>query len=249
MPNLIARILTSVVLIAVVFYAIFFFTPDQFALISGLVMLWAAYEWTTLSKVKKGWRQFFYCNDMMILMLIAFFLPPVWFFAILVVGFVGWIFAYFRQYPWAGYFLLPACWKALNFLCFFPPRPMYLLTLFLMVWGADIAAYFVGCGFGKHKLAPTISPNKSIEGAVGAFVIVGVITGWYFHSIGWVIVSILTVTAAILGDLSESRMKRVAGVKDSGRFLPGHGGLLDRIDSLIFAAPVFTLAMLVLHLK
>ncbi len=249
MPNLLARVVTSIVLIAVVIYAVFFCSVGQFAAISGLAILLGAYEWTQLSGVKKGWSQVFYCNDIFILMLLGFFLKPVWLFAILVLGFVGWIFAYFKNYQWAGYFLLPVCWKALNFLCFYSPRPVYLLLLFVIVWLADIAAYFIGNGFGKHKLAPKISPNKSIEGAVGAFVVVGVVIGFALHSVLWVLVALLTVAAAILGDLFESMMKRAAGVKDSGKFLPGHGGLLDRIDSLIFAAPVFTLAMLALHLK
>ncbi|MDX2164574.1 MAG: phosphatidate cytidylyltransferase [Gammaproteobacteria bacterium] len=249
MPKLFARTMTSIVLIFAVFYALFFLTPDQFAVISGLVIVRAAYEWGVLSGVKKGWPQFFYCNDIFILLLLAFFLKPIWLFAILVMGFVGWILMYLRYYQWAGYFLLPSCWKALNFLCFYPPRPVYLLTLLLIVWLADIAAYFIGCGFGKHKLAPSISPNKSVEGAVGAFLVVGLVVGLTLHSAWWILLAMITVGAAIIGDLFESAMKRFAGVKDSGNLLPGHGGLLDRIDSLILAAPVFTLVMLVLHLK
>jgi phosphatidate cytidylyltransferase len=248
MPNLVSRVMTSIVLIALVFASVFFLTHDQFALVSGLLLLIAAGEWSKLGGLKTFWPRFWFINDVAVLMVLIFFLQPVWLLGILLAGFIGWPLGYFRFFKLSAIFLLPVCWKALNVLCFMDPHPYKLLVLFLIVCLADISAYFIGTWFGKHKLAPTISPKKSIEGAVGAMIVVSIVIAVIFHSVLWVVLGLVTVIAAILGDLFESFMKRSAGVKDSGKILPGHGGLLDRIDSLIFAAPVFTLGMLVLHL-
>ncbi|HBF39626.1 MAG TPA: hypothetical protein DDW50_20210 [Firmicutes bacterium] len=119
----------------------------------------------------------------------------------------------------------------------------YIFYTFLVTWFNDTAAYFTGTIFGKHKLLPRISPQKSIEGSIGG--LIGGIIGSFimadiYHKpiLLLVILGILVVVAGQIGDLIESIMKRNAGVKDSGFFLPGHGGLLDRFDSLLLAAPV-----------
>ena len=119
-----------------------------------------------------------------------------------------------------------------------------------VIMSGDTMAYFIGRRFGARKLAPEISPGKTVAGIWG-YVIGALIAGWLaalalFASIDWVEISILSVMLSILGqmgDLFESWIKRVFGVKDSGNLLPGHGGLLDRLDSLIFPA-VFTTAYL-----
>jgi phosphatidate cytidylyltransferase len=112
-------------------------------------------------------------------------------------------------------------------------------------WSGDTAAYYVGRTFGKHRLAPVVSPKKSWEGAAGAVVgsvILGVLYMGYFepHVALWkiILIAIVANVAGQFGDLAESAMKRGAGVKDSGSILPGHGGLLDRVDSSLFAVPV-----------
>ena len=133
--------------------------------------------------------------------------------------------------------------------------PWWLTYLFLLVWGADSGAYFVGRKLGKRKLAPTVSPNKSVEGLYGGIattvVIMLVVQHFYLdltviQLILFLILSIITVFASVLGDLFESMIKRRAGIKDSGRVLPGHGGVLDRIDSLLAASPIFATGMYVL---
>lgn len=124
----------------------------------------------------------------------------------------------------------------------------FLLALYLITWLGDTMAYFVGSAFGKHRLAPRVSPKKSWEGAagnlLGNLLGAGILfaTGWYpqWTVVDFVVLALLMGVAGQLGDLVESTWKRSAGVKDSnvGVSIPGHGGLLDRVDSLLFAAPV-----------
>lgn len=141
----------------------------------------------------------------------------------------------------------------------FRHSPQYLLSVMALVWIADIGAYFAGKAFGKHKLAPSISPGKSWEGAIGGWLAVLLIAalttlhpvlsdtfaarvkihlGWF----GFAAVMTLLVAASIVGDLFESQLKRRASMKDSSNLLPGHGGVLDRIDALI---PTLPLAILI----
>jgi len=114
----------------------------------------------------------------------------------------------------------------------------------LAVWVSDSAAYFVGRAIGKHKLCPAISPGKSVQGAIGGLLFgVPVAVACWLH---WdvlpifsaILLAIVTIIAGMLGDLSESAVKRMVGAKDSGHILPGHGGILDRIDAIIMAVPV-----------
>lgn len=159
-------------------------------------------------------------------------------------------------YSILGLIVLPATWFALVFL-----RELglvFLLSSMALVWVADIGAYFVGKAFGKHKLAGQISPGKSIEGAVGglglcylyAFLCVvylplgDTLFGAWAIRFGWVPMFLMvTVLAAfsVFGDLFESQLKRLAGVKDSSHLLPGHGGVLDRVDALIPTMPIAAL--------
>ncbi len=123
------------------------------------------------------------------------------------------------------------------------------LLLFLLVWGCDSFAYYIGKNFGRVKLAPSVSSNKTWEGTIGGLIgatLVGAAAGtwWVFPELGaarGALAGALATSAGQLGDLVESLWKRGAGVKDSGTFLPGHGGFYDRIDSLLFAGPVLAL--------
>ena len=127
--------------------------------------------------------------------------------------------------------------------------PWVLVLLLAMVWLGDSAAYYIGSAFGRHRLAPRVSPKKSWEGAAAsmatALLAAGVWSLWRLETLspGVLLLAALTSTAAQLGDLVESLIKRGAGVKDSGTLLPGHGGVLDRIDALLFAAPTFLLGV------
>lgn len=155
-----------------------------------------------------------------------------------------------------GLIILPATWFALVFL-----RELglvFLLSTMALVWVADIGAYFVGKAFGKHKLAVQISPGKSIEGALGglilcylyAFLCVAYLPlgdtlfGAWAIRFGWVLMFLMVtvlVAFSVFGDLFESQFKRLAGVKDSSHLLPGHGGVLDRVDALIPTMPIAAL--------
>ena len=159
-------------------------------------------------------------------------------------------------YSIIGLIILPATWFALVFL-----RELgliFLLSSITLVWVADIGAYFIGKAFGKHKLAVNISPGKSIEGALGGLVLCylyallcvlylplgDTLFGAWAIRFGWVpmflMVTVL-VALSVFGDLFESQLKRLAGVKDSSHLLPGHGGVLDRVDALLPTMPIAAL--------
>lgn len=128
---------------------------------------------------------------------------------------------------------------------------IWLLYVMILVWGADSGAYMFGKLFGKHKLAPKVSPGKTWQGFIGGLVTAAVISWgygmWANLNVAPVILLICSVVAAlasVLGDLTESMFKREAGIKDSGHLIPGHGGILDRIDSLTAAVPVFACLLL-----
>jgi phosphatidate cytidylyltransferase len=127
-----------------------------------------------------------------------------------------------------------------------PQGEWLIFFLLLVTWASDTGAYYVGTLYGRHRLAPTISPKKTVEGLVGgliAAIIAGYIARWWFlpelSGLDCLILAALLTFAGLWGDLAESAMKRTVGMKDSGGILPGHGGMLDRLDSLLFATPVF----------
>lgn len=200
---------------------------------------------------------------------------PVLFQLVSLAGVAGWVGALFwlwrpaisaEHHPWTRAFKLGAgtlavvpAWCALclvhsdNFATLGGGDPAlahrWLLAALALVWAADSGAYFAGRRFGRRKLAPTISPNKTVEGAIGG-IIAGMIVALAFGALagaGWAqmpalaLVALVAVLASIVGDLTESLLKRQAGVKDSGALIPGHGGVLDRVDGVLAALPVFAI--------
>ncbi len=135
---------------------------------------------------------------------------------------------------------------ALSMTRLLPQGEWLIFFLLLVTWASDTGAYYIGTLYGRHRLAPTISPKKTVEGLVGGLIgaiIVAYAARWWFlpELSGFdclVLATLLTITG-LWGDLTESAMKRSVGMKDSGGILPGHGGMLDRLDSLLFTAPVF----------
>ncbi|WP_166838821.1 phosphatidate cytidylyltransferase [Rheinheimera pleomorphica] len=123
-----------------------------------------------------------------------------------------------------------------------------IFALLALVWAADIGGYIVGKPFGKHKLLPKVSPGKTVEGMLGGLALVALVVtvvamlqDWPAQTPVWYIAALLLTVLSVFGDLTESMFKRAAGKKDSGAFLPGHGGILDRIDSLTATAPLFAI--------
>lgn len=148
--------------------------------------------------------------------------------------------------------VIPLC---VLFLLWTPQEPAQVLAFFILIWMADTAAYVFGSLFGKHKLAPNISPGKTWEGLLSSCLFtIGLAIGLsyipFFQQTGlliwqWVVIAIIIELLGLLGDLTESLFKRKAGVKDSGNIIPGHGGILDRLDSILFAAiPVYLFCQL-----
>jgi phosphatidate cytidylyltransferase len=126
--------------------------------------------------------------------------------------------------------------------------PLALLVPFLVVVASDSAQYYGGRTLGRHKLAPLISPKKTVEGAISGLVVGAAVTPWLFHFIDprpplWLlaVLGLLIAIIGIVGDLFESLLKRSSGIKDSSHLIPGHGGILDRIDALLFVFPTYYL--------
>lgn len=271
-----ARVITALLLLAG-FLAVLFWLPfSGWMVFAGLVVGTGAWEWGGLIKLDRPSRWGYAAGSMAICLALAFsiFNPDngtvvkaqmlaalyaiaafYWLTAVpawlrtkwmlpggLVGMLVGWV------------VLVPACLALMQLRAI---DPMLLLAAMAAVWMADIAAYFCGRAFGRHKLAPSVSPGKTWEGAAGA--LFGVI-GYGFAVAGaagklaavstaglvvFGLVLVVLTAVSIVGDLFESLAKRQAGVKDSGNLLPGHGGVLDRIDSLTSTLPLVGLAVLV----
>ena len=150
---------------------------------------------------------------------------------------------------------IPLC---ILFFLWIPKQPVLVLAFLILIWMSDTAAYVFGSLFGKHKLAPNISPGKTWEGFLCSCVFtVGLAVGLsyipYFQQSGlqlwqWIVLAVIVSAFATWGDLLESLIKRTAGVKDSSNLIPGHGGLLDRIDSLLLVAPASLIYFIILKL-
>ena len=258
------RILTIAVA-APVFIALVLYCPTPiFSYIVLLLLLPAAYEWARLSGLRTAAACLCYtilCASL-ILFAIHFPLPEgynAWVYLAalcwwLVAG--AWLIAYQRNRfiirsrvlkLIIGLLTLLPPWFALTELHGTPASgPQWVLLLFLLVWAADIGAYISGKLYGRIKLAPEISPGKTLEGLAGGLIgaaIVVVIASFHFDSpmLPLTLFGMATAAFSVVGDLFESLMKRMADVKDSGSLLPGHGGVLDRIDSMTIAAPLFAL--------
>ena len=266
------RLITAAVLIPIVIWGIIGLPTMALALLLALVVLGAAWEWGRLIHLRTLWARLGYVGLIGLLMLgLAFGLggENFWSVSVLLIAGVWWLVAMAwvivyrgRQQPghyyaWTGaviggVVLVPG-WLALSFVHGqMDHGPSLMLFFMILVWTADSGAYFVGRKWGRNKLLPFVSPGKTIEGVVGALAagaLVAVLGSWTLgltlaQGMSFMLICVATVLFSIVGDLLESLFKRRVGVKDSGGLLPGHGGVLDRIDSITAAAPVFALGLM-----
>ncbi|HEU4618581.1 MAG TPA: phosphatidate cytidylyltransferase [Gammaproteobacteria bacterium] len=258
---LIQRIITALVLGSAVTAAVLWL-PTWFAgLILGVIFLAGAWEWAGLARLHDALRVLY------VLLFLALMLSGPWWVlrsdvmaAAVGVAVLWWLVAlavvltFPRKLPLAavgvaGFAALLPAWASLTYLHGSSPKgPGLTMTVLAVVWAADVGAYFTGRAFGRVKLAPNVSPGKTWEGVCGGLALaaaVAAVAGYLLETrIGaLVLIGVATALVSVLGDLTVSVCKRNVGVKDSGRLLPGHGGVMDRIDSLSAAAPMFLLAM------
>lgn len=254
------RVITALVLVAIVLGAMFGLDREGFAVITGIFFLAAGWEWSGLmGRLTPSWR-IFWLVTLAVFMVAAELMRPSWLYWLalwwlpalaLVVSYPKRARLWYR--PWLlgvmGWLLLVPSFEAVVSVkangAMGLSGPFALLFILVWVWAADSGAYFAGRAFGKHKLARAVSPGKTIEGLAGGLVLALLVTFlvlWLAPVTGDVIklslVALVTVLASVLGDLFESMAKRKRGIKDSGKLLPGHGGVLDRIDSITAALPV-----------
>ena len=262
---LIKRLLTAVILIPLVVIATLKLDSSEFVIAMMPVLVISSWEYSGLIKIKHWATKALYVSA---LMATAYFLnqAPFLLMPLLIVTLLWWVINsyWIISFPrhtnfWYSYIAT----RLINGFFFFVPLLVALsalhqvdstlvLLLLALIWTADSGAYFVGRTIGKKKLLPNVSPGKTIEGATGGalfslgvmlvYVRFGFENAAFEQYFFYGILSLVVTLASILGDLFESLHKRVAGVKDSGILLPGHGGLFDRIDSLTASAPIFFLA-------
>jgi phosphatidate cytidylyltransferase len=265
------RVLTAITIVVPVFLLIWLGTSPVFAGFALLVIAVGAWEWSRLvgfaSAVSRNLYALAIPSLAALLLLVwqqgswssvhgwVLALASLWWLGVFL-GLLGYR-PGLGRHAWgrfllrvAGFFtLVPA---AIALVWLHEANPYWVLYLLLLVAAADTGAYFAGRRFGRTRLAPEISPGKTREGVFGALmVVILVATGaaWIFglppmDALLFVLLSIVVALVSVAGDLQESVLKREAGVKDSGTLLPGHGGVLDRVDSLTAAAPVFVAGLL-----
>ncbi len=267
------RVLTAIIL-AVGFLAALFLLPGfYFSVAIGCVLVVATWEWSNLSALSSSVTRSAYIAFVIAVAVVCGFLTD-WgkdaealrFF--LIVACVWWAIAllWIQGFPssaiiWGsvparlamGLFVLVPAWLGILFLRHQSSGAWLVLFVVLLVAAADIGAYFTGRAIGKRKLAPSVSPGKSWEGVAGGAVlaaILAIVFNTFFEGgelVSLLIIAVPTALISVVGDLLESMVKRHQGVKDSSQLLPGHGGVLDRIDALVAAVPVFSLAFMSNH--
>lgn len=259
------RVITALVLIPVVIGAVLFFDTFWFAVSFGAIIGLGAWEWTHLSGIRNRLVRGIYLSFVAVLSVVCFiYKGHPWIEAVIALAVIWWLIALGLiiamqqqcfQIPdsrflkaCTGLVVLIPAWLSLILLREDEyVRGSLVLFLFVLIWLADSAAYFSGRRWGKSRLCSRISPGKTVEGVYGAllsacvlalpYAIVNNVQGIEIPI--FIIICLMTVLASIVGDLVVSMMKRAANLKDSSHLLPGHGGVMDRIDSLTAAAPVF----------
>ena len=266
-----ARVLTALVMLPIALLILFVLPEDAFAVCIGLIVLVGAWEWIRLSGLVSQLLTLILLVGFSGVLYWSYLLPNVYVPILLGIGCIFWMgaAAMVMMYPRSkvqvggkymklgfGLLVLIPAYVAFLYLRRHDAHLLLLALLVTIIWAADVGAYFVGRQFGIAKLAPKVSPGKSWAGLIGGMILalavgmlgafIGEPSDHLISPIPWaVFIGIVAVTVlfSVLGDLFESLIKREQGVKDSSSLLPGHGGVLDRIDSLTAATPVFALSV------
>jgi phosphatidate cytidylyltransferase len=252
------RVMTAIAALALLLVVLFVLPPVAVKVVFALLILTGAWEWSGFLKLASTVSRVVYVGMIAALLAsftvladgvavdIIFKIALGWWLIALI-----WVFNFPTPIPevagWiCGALVLVPAYLAI--ISLYSIQPALLLFVLVIVWAADIGAYFIGKRFGRVKLAPSISPGKTWEGVLGGLALVAVLAlaraQWLEISVAVLLPFCLAVAGiSIIGDLTVSMFKRNAGVKDSGRLFPGHGGVLDRIDSVTAAAPFFALGI------
>lgn len=269
---LLQRVITALVLLPPVLATLWYGSTPLVGAVFGALAMIGVYEWAALTLSRAGGpvpaRLGFVALAALLTAGAVLLRDTLFVWGLVVATCVWWlvVLKWIARYPegfddthpprWleagAGLIVVPATIGAVAVLHDSPDGPLRLLFALVLVWAADVGAYFAGKALGRRKLAPNVSPGKTWEGVFGglalALLIAGVAGQWLFGLSGaawlpFLLLCVAVVLLSIVGDLGESLLKRQAGVKDSGTLLPGHGGVLDRVDSLLAALPAMALGL------
>lgn len=259
------RLVSAFILIPIVLLGIWLLPLRSFVLLTALFFLVAVWEWSLFLSIQHMAARTLYLVIWLGAVGILYWVEPFTRTQLLIASGVWWLLAVvlIGMYPFSSYIqmlirplyglfgilIFSFCWA--GFYDLKQRHFSYVMYILVLTWVVDSSAYFVGRRWGRHAFFSKVSPKKTLEGLLGGFVgAVGCITafGWIFSPnweqwLKFATISIVAAIFAVVGDLFESLMKRETGVKDTGTMIPGHGGLLDRIDSMLAAVPIFALGV------
>lgn len=268
------RLITAAILIPLVVWAIFASSLVTFTTLIAAVAILAAWEWHQMIGIKSPTMRVMLVIDLIVVLYLAITQINPYF--VISIGIIIWLLATLTILAYSNNSLSERLSYLFKNKIFGAISSILILTVFVVsavtlktfsetgaflfffvmvtVWLADTGGYFSGKRFGKHALARSVSPNKTWEGVAGAIVLASIWAAAFYTVTSpstitwfeWMLITIVTVASSIIGDLFESLYKRAFSVKDSGNLLPGHGGVLDRIDSLLAAVPIFTFLILIM---
>ena len=267
------RLLTAFLMGPLILWAIYAMPEQYFSVFALVLVSLGAWEWSAFSGwVKPAQRATFFLLSSVLFSVILFLQNEILNISLVAVSLLWWAICIplLRSFPFnpnnlihkqavttlIGVILLLGTFVSMILIRNNPSYGSeYVLYLIFIIWFADSGAYFAGRSLGKNKLIPNVSPGKTWEGVAGAFIVtlivaiasINILDVPTSQAVIFIIITELTVLYSIVGDLSESMFKRMANIKDSGHILPGHGGILDRIDSLMSGFPVFFAGLMLME--